>query len=259
MITAPVEVGLCRDEKHRYFWNGGGPLPGVTSVLRVMYSYPLERWKLEGVAKRALRDFDMLAVLRERGDEAAAIRLLLDSKDESVAARDRGTLFHGWAEAVNSGETPPVPEGLEAECAGYFAWMESAQPNFRLVETMVANLYFGFGGTFDGLADIGGETWLLDIKTSKSVANQRGKVWKDMRMQLAAYGMGAKAADADRRSFIGRANDPKKYRIPDVTRYGIVHVTAAGTKLVEAAVGRADWVAFLSSLALYNYDKEEAA
>ena len=248
---APVEVGLCRDERHRYFWNGGGPYPGVTSVLKVIYSFPLERWKLEGVARRALRDLDMLQALRQRGDEDAAIRLLLDSKDESVAARDRGSLFHSWAEAVNRGEEPPIPAELSEECMGYLRWRDEAKPTIRLVEQMViSTTRYGFGGTFDMLAGLDGQTWLLDIKTSKTVADRRGRVWRDMRMQLAAY------AHAE---FIGRPNDLKRYRIPKVERYGIVHVTAAGTRLVEAAVTPSDWAAFIAALVLYNHDKEEAA
>ena len=248
---APVEVGLCRDERHRYYWNGGGPYPGVTSILKVIYSFPLERWKLEGVARRALRDLEMLQALRQRGDEDAAIRLLLDSKDESVAARDRGTLFHGWAESVNRGQDVPVPGEIRDEAEGYLRWMDEAKPNVRLVESMViSTTKYGFGGTFDAIADIDGQKWLLDIKTSKTVADRRGRVWRDMRMQLAAY------AHAE---FIGRPNDTRKYRIPQVERYGIVHVTATGTRLVEAAVTASDWAAFIAALVLYNHDKEEAA
>lgn len=249
-ITAPVAVGLCRDEYHRYFWNGEGPLVSPTTVAKVIYSYPLERWKLEGVAKRAIRDLDLLAVLRDRGDEEAAIRLLLDSRDESVAARDRGTAFHTWAETANNGNPAPVPEGLGGESVGYLQWIAATKPKWLAVEALVANIAYGYGGTLDGICVIDGQTWLVDLKTSKSVADKDGRVWDDYRMQLSAY------ANAE---FIGRPNDPKKYRVPEIERFGIVHVTASETRLVEARVTRSDWLAFLQALALYRYKKESAA
>ena len=250
-ITAPNPVGLCRDDLHRYFWNGEGPLVSVTTVGKVLYSYLLERWKLEGVARRALRDLDIIRPLRDRGDEEAAIRLLLDSKDESVKARDRGTAFHAWAEAVNGGLPQFSPEGeFAGEKVGYQRWLDEAKPKWMAVEAMVASSKYGFGGTLDGIAEIDGAVWLIDLKTSKSVADKDGKVWRDMRMQLAAY------AGAE---FVGRPGDPKKYRLPAIERYGIVHVTASGTRLVEAAVTRADWLAFLQALSLHRWMKEPAA
>lgn len=249
-ITAPVAVGLCRDEYHRYFWNGEGPLVSPTTVAKVIYSYPLERWKLEGVARRAIRDREIINALAERGDEEAAIRLLLDSKDESASARDRGTAFHAWAEVANRGELVPPPAGLEAEVNGYHRWVEATRPEWLAVEALVANLKYGYGGTLDGICRLGGQSWLIDLKTSKSVADKDGRVWDDYRMQLSAY------ANAE---FIGRPNDPKKYRLPPVERFGIVHVTASETRLVEARVTRSDWLAFLQAMALHRYKKESAA
>jgi PD-(D/E)XK nuclease superfamily len=249
-IVAPIAVGLCRDEYHRYFWEGDGPLVSVTTVEKILYSFPLERWKLEGVARRALRDLDILLPLRDRGDEEAAIRLLLDSKDPSFDARARGSAFHAWAESVNNAKPATVPDGLTAEAVGYLRWTQAARPKWLAIESLVASLKYRFGGTLDGVAEIDGQVWLLDIKTGKSVADRNGRVWDDMRMQLAAY------ANAE---FIGRPGDPKKYRIPAIERYGIVHVTAAETRLVEAAVTRADWLAFLQALSLHRWKKESAA
>lgn len=247
---APVSVGLCRDEYHRYWFDGEGPLVSPTTVLKVIYSYPLERWKLEQVAKRAIRDRDILATLADRGDEEAAVRLLLDTRDESVAARDRGTAFHAWAEAYGLGLEPATPDTLRGEVDGYQRWIDAVKPHWLAVEALVANLQWGYGGTLDGICEIDGQTWLIDLKTSKSVADKQGRVWDDYRMQLAAY------ANAE---FIGRPNDPKKYRIPKIERYGIVHVTPTETRLVEATVTRADWLAFLQALALHRYKKESAA
>jgi hypothetical protein len=248
--TAPVAVGLCRDQYHRYFWEGEGPLVSVTTVGKILYSFPLERWKLEGVARRALRDLDILIPLRDRGDEEAAVRLLLDSRDPSFDARERGTAFHSWSESFDKGQPEPVPFGLIGEAAGYERWVEEVRPEWIAVEELVANLQYGYGGTLDRIARIADQVWLLDVKTSKTVADARGRVWDDMRMQLGAY------AGAE---FMGRPGDPLKYAIPAIERHGIVHVTATETRLVEAAVTRADWLAFLQALSLHRWKKEGAA
>ena len=101
-IVAPIAVGLCRDEYHRYFWEGDGPLVSVTTVEKILYSFPLERWKLEGVARRALRDLDILIPLRDRGDEEAAIRLLLDNgaRHDIVVAATHGLFVGGAVERL---------------------------------------------------------------------------------------------------------------------------------------------------------------
>ena len=52
-------------------------------------------------------------------------------------------------------------------------------------------------------------------------------MYRDHRLQLAAY------ANAE---FIARPDDPERYPLPAITRYGIVHVTDGGTRLYEADV-----------------------
>ena len=99
---------------------------------------------------------------------------------------------------------------------------------------------------FDLIAEIDGEVWLLDWKTGKSVAWPSGEVYSDHRLQLAAY------AHAD---FVARIGDPERHPLPAVTRFGIVHVTDAGTRLYEAPVTDADWTAFRACLHLHAWRK----
>ena len=55
------------------------------------------------------------------------------------------------------------------------------------VEAFLINETLGYGGTLDLIAELDGETWLLDWKTGKSVAWPDGRVYADHRLQLAAY------------------------------------------------------------------------
>ncbi len=95
------------------------------------------------------------------------------------------------------------------------------------MEAFLLHETLGYGGTCDLIAELDGEVWLLDWKTGSSVATPDGTVYRDHRLQLAAY------ANAE---FIARPNDPERYALPAITRYGLVHVTDGGTRLYEAAV-----------------------
>ena len=247
-MKAPASIGLCRDEKHNYFWDGAGPLPSPTTIVRVLAAgWALENWRIEQRVRIAIRDAHLLAEMRDRGETDAAVKYVMSTKEDR-SALDRGSAVHEWAEKFNRGELTDAPPALAAECAGYVEWAQATQPEWLLVEEMVANLEYGYAGTLDGLARIDGENWLLDIKTSKSV-EYRGKVNDDYRLQLAAYGNA---------EFWGRPNDPEQHPMPKVDRYGIVHVTPTGTRLVDAKVTRSDWLAFLQALSLHNWKREAA-
>ena len=241
-------VGLYRDPRHRYYWNGDGPLAGVTTITRILNAPGLNWWDKEQVARHAIEDAELLVTMRDRGDSEAAVKYLLSRRDYGDAARERGTDFHQIAEQIDLGGEPEIPEYLDLEVRGYREWLAKTQPRFIAIEAMVCNLTYGYGGTADRWATIDGQVWLLDIKTSRTVVDARGRVYRDHRLQLAGYN-GAE--------FIGKVNDPVQYPLPSTERFGIIHVTAEGTQLYEAPVGKADWVAFVSALGLYRW--QEAA
>ena len=93
------------------------------------------------------------------------------------------------------------------------------------------NESLGYGGTLDLIAELDGEVWLLDWKTGKSVASPAGEVYRDHRLQLAAY---------EHAEFIAKPGDPERYPIPAITRHGIVHVTDSGT--VKSGSSRRSWL-----------------
>jgi hypothetical protein len=118
------------------------------------------------------------------------------------------------------------------------------------VEAIVIHETLGYGGTCDLVAELDGEVWLLDWKTSKTVAWPDGRVYDEMRLQLAAY------AHAE---FVARPGDPVRHPLPPITRFGIVHVTDAGTQLHPTEVTEADWTAFRACLWLHGWKKGKAA
>ena len=151
----------------------------------------------------------------EHADRLVADRSRQHRCRRGLAAQrpDRG--HHGRTAA--RGSTPPwsrssgaspltIDPRDEPAVAGARAWLN---PEHRIrpleVEAFLVNETPGYGGTCDLIAELDGEAWLLDWKSAKSVADATGKVWAEMRLQLAAY------ANAE---FIARVGDPERHALP---------------------------------------------
>lgn len=248
--TPPVE-GVHRTRFHAYYFNGQGPWPGVTTVTKVLDAPALTNWKLNQVAELAVKSAERLIEDREAGRVEAAVKYLTTM---STDARDRGSRIHANIESILRREkVDPDPRDARA-VAGARLWLNEQARDHGLrpleVEAYLISERYGFGGTLDLIAELDGEVWLLDWKTGSSVATPDGKVYRDHRLQLAAY------ANAD---FIARENDGQRYEIPAVQRFGIVHVTDGGTRLYEAEVTERDWIAFRACLNLHAWQKDRAA
>ncbi len=243
--------GVHRTKSHLYYFNGAGPWPGVTTITKVLDAPALTRWKLEQVALSAIESAERLVVDREAGKTDAAIKYLTTL---STSAMDRGQRIHASIESVLRREPVVVDPRDEAAVAGARTWLNQqvAENGLRPleVEAYLINETLGYGGTLDLIAEIGGEVWLLDWKTGKSVAWPSGAVYEDHRLQLAAY------ANAE---FIARLGDPERHQLPEITRYGIVHVTDGGTRLYPAEVTEADWITFRACLWIHGWRKARAA
>lgn len=244
-------VGVHRTKQHLYYFNGAGPWPGVTTITKVLDAPALTYWKMNQVAQTAIASAERLIEDRETGKTEAAIKYLTTL---STAAMDRGSRIHGSIESILRREPATIDPRDEPAVEGARAWLNQQAREHGLrpleVEAFMLHETLGYGGTCDLIAELDGETWLLDWKTGSSVASPAGEVYRDHRLQLAAY------ANAE---FIARENDPERYPLPPITRYGIVHVTDGGTRLYEAAVTDRDWVAFRACLALHAWSKDRAA
>jgi len=245
-LAAP---GLTRDERHIYSWNDGltvrSPIPSVTTVIKLIdKSGPLVGWAKKAVAECAIRNLDALTAMRKEGGDQSAIEWLKRLPDyQRDRAADRGSQVHAIAEQIVRG-TPPsiIPEELGPYVAAYHGFLKEWEPKFLAVEQMVCSLRYDYAGTFDAIAVIAGVRWLLDIKTSSGV-------YSETALQLAAYG----AAE-----FIGRPGDPVKYRIPKVTRYGVIHVVPEGAELVPYAVDKGTFATFLRAREVWAWTQGPA-
>jgi hypothetical protein len=255
--TKPTAAqGVVRTPRHLYYFNGAGPWPGVTTVTDVLDKPALTKWHRTQVAETAVAHAERLVADREAGNIEAAVAFLLAARNEGTNGRERGSRIHASLEGVLN----RMPEAIDPRDVpaidGARTWLNEMRVKPLEVEAFLIHETLGYGGTCDLIAEIADplsgtvETWLLDWKSSKSVAWPDGRVYDEMRLQLAAYA---------RAEFIARPADPARYPIPPITRYGIVHVTDAGTRLYPADVTEADWTAFRACLWLHGWRKGRAA
>jgi hypothetical protein len=240
-------TGLTRTADHRYQWNDGPFVPGATSVIRVLDKPGLIQWAKNETAACAVRNFDFVADLIARGGPDAAARWLSAIPDyKRDTAAELGSAVHRMAEQIARGEEFEIAAEHLVYIDGYRRFLEDLTPTSVRVERMVYSEH-GYGGTIDLLARIDGKTTLIDLKTGRSVAGINGQVYPEIRLQLAAYGM------AD---FVGRPGDGRKYKMPSIQRYAVLHLSPSyerAYRLIEVDATIADFEAFLACLRIQRW------
>lgn len=192
----------------------GRPIPGVTTLLGKGLPKPaLVYWSAKSVAEYVVDNPDAVESLRGMGRNSAVAALKQVPWTERDTAAVRGTEVHALSEQVIHGLEVEVPEALAGHVEGYATWLDKHGVEPVLTERAVASRRWWYAGTFDLIATINGETWGLDIKTSKSVYGDTG-------LQIAAY-MTAEFYD----------DDGTEKPLPEVDRMGVVHVTEYGTQM----------------------------
>lgn len=247
MTPPSAPLGLTCNTAHEYSWNDGhetrSGIPSVTTIIGILDKPGLVGWAKRVTSESAVRNLETLVKMRETGGDAATIDWLkrIPGYERDVAA-DLGTSVHRLAEQINRGVEPIVSADEAPFVHAYLKFVSDYRPRFLAVEEMICSLRFDYCGTLDGLAVIDGEPWLIDIKTGKSL-------YAETALQLSAYGAA---------SFIGRSGTARRFRLPRVTRYGVIHVRPEGARLVEYLCTRETFMAFIEARRLYAWRKGAA-
>jgi len=95
---------------------------------------------------------------------------------------EEGTLVHDTIEGLLLGRDPSIPPSIEASVKAFLEFLESKKitVNPDYVEHRLANHDERYAGTLDAIAEIGGKTGIMDIKTSQGI-------YRDYNLQTAAY------------------------------------------------------------------------
>lgn len=244
--TSIASVGLWRNERHQYWANYGvqvGPIPSVTTIGKTLGE------KTDGLVGGARKQTAAYAVANlaqiqklvgEFSIEAAVAHVASENAREWAAKGARGTTVHALIEAQLrhrfSHEQPAGPH-IADEFAPDMKALDNFLDDFPLTvlgaETMVVNFTQEYAGTVDLWAQIAGEVWLIDVKTGKWLG-------EDFILQLSAYAFAEN---------IGRPEDPKRYKVPKATRFGVLHIRPddypRGYQLIPYSITEQDWRAFL--------------
>jgi hypothetical protein len=163
---------------HHYKLDGQS-VQGVTTIIGNGIPKPaLTNWAAKQAATFAADNLETLAAL----DRDARIDLVKGSpwRDRDAAAR-RGTEVHRLAEQIMNGVEVDVPEALVGHVDSYMAFLDDFNPDPVLIEAVVGHRAHKWMGTLDLVARIGGQTMLMDIKTTRS------GIYGETALQLAAY------------------------------------------------------------------------
>jgi len=201
-------------------------LPSVTTVLSILAKPQLVRWAAREVARAILEDPDRYSTV-----EAAAAVPFQRQTEASTLGRD----VHRAIEAWSRGE--PVVSRDDGYMAAFRRFLAVCQPVVMYPEATVFSLRHGYAGTTDLICQMGGETWILDFKTSKAV-------YYEYHLQTEAY----------RNCEWLKTDDGRIVEKPEVQRTGVVLLRPEGT--YEFTETRGDFELFLHLLGAYRRLKE---
>jgi hypothetical protein len=263
--------------KHKYRVTPGGEIvPGVTSVINIL-DKPALKWASSQIAAHAAttntrRKKAIVAKHREwlarpRGKSESAQKkytLANMGTDDEVyihwargefdrqwrAKADRGTRVHDVAERWTKGESVKVLPEDNGFVDALEVFHKEYRPKFSLVECIVINQEFKYGGRFDAICELNGPGaegfYLIDYKTG-------GSYPYEVALQAQAY-WDCKLATWNDDGSLGTPTP-----LPEVHGARTVYLREDGTLAVTdpfAKVSQADArMAFRTCLTLFNINK----
>lgn len=212
-----------------YYYYLGEKFVSVTNVLQMLAKPALITWAAKTASGLVLDD------PKEYDTVEKAVSGLYKGRD---AAGDRGTSAHNIAERYGEGDTD-LSQYKGSKMEGYAKAVESffliVNPKVLYSEVNVYSRGYGYAGTADLIAEIGGQTWLVDYKTSKAV-------YPEMGLQLEAY----KSADF-------ALIDGKEVTLPVMDRSAVVLLKKNGTFVFHPISG--DMEVFLALKKVWDWSK----
>lgn len=213
----------------------GEKLPGVTSVINMLPKPFLVGWASKMAAEFVVDNIGSVMPLA-LSDRTAAIDLIKGaSRRYTRAAGEIGTEAHELFEKLARGQNVPRQHpDMQPFVDHYKAFLDKWQPEFVALEETVWNSVDGYAGSFDAIVKIGGETLILDNKTTKS------GVHSEVALQLAAYRYG--------RTYLnGEA-------LPQIDAGAVLHIRPEGWQLVPVRCDEPIFEAFKNLLKVFEWD-----
>lgn len=214
MFTLHVDAGgdmlTFDEESHTYYWNGT-KVPGVTTILA---------------------DFIQVMILDTPFHIGRNSGAVIPSQIMNAAAA-KGTDIHKGCELIANGgiDWDALDGAYVGPLREFEKWMEDYKPTIMFTEASFYSERYGYAGTIDIVAQIGGKLCFIDIKTGAS---------DSVGPQLAAYDVGWR--------------EHNKYR--GITQRWALWIPKDGSKYrFERLTGEQDFDYFRACLFCHNYLK----
>lgn len=235
-MTSPRNATTTKSGR-TYSW-GEETFTSVTTLLSALSKPALPNWAAKTVAEYAIEHLPEITALAA-ADPDGAIRALKGSPwQKRDDAGDLGTAVHSQIEARILGQTPPAPPPLvAARLEHYEAFERDYAPTYEASEATVYSRAHSYAGTLDAIATVGGERFIIDVKTTKS------GVYPDHALQLAAY------AHAE---FIG-APDGSEVPLPKLDGGAILWLSPTGYRFVRVRIDERVFAYFLAIAAAWEF------
>lgn len=177
----------------------------VTTIINAIDRPALMYWAAEMAAECAVAVRESLdARVREEGEEAV-VKWLRDARFRRPkgkrSATELGTAVHDACELYAiTGERPTVDDEVLPYVIQFEKWCQEFQPSYEAAEMTVFSPTYGYAGTADFFATVGGVRLIGDYKSSRKSYDDKGNPtspYPETALQLAAY-RGAELAAAFR-------------------------------------------------------------
>lgn len=155
------------------YWVGDKPFISVTEILKVIDKPAIRYWFGQQVFYAMAKDPSL--------DEKAALASPYQTSKDSAS---RGSTVHAIIEGYKTGgiQVESLPLEFRGYASAFQMWANEVKLNVIENEKTIVNEEFGYAGTMDMIADIGGRRYVIDFKTSKD-----GTVYTEAHMQVSAY------------------------------------------------------------------------
>jgi hypothetical protein len=232
----------------RYYGNPNRPykVPSITNIKDAKGINALKYWAAREAAEYAADNMDKLAPLA-RDEIVSLIKGAPFARSSARAESSRiGDVVHAWVDRWIKGEGPPAPDELAAEAPAarnmwrqFMAVITKYDPQFTMSEFTVWSDTYGYAGTADWAANVGGALVLGDTKTGKGV-------YEDTAMQLAAL------AKAD----IIIDTEGNETPVPQFERFAILHLRPTFARLIPVTHIDEAFKQFLGCKAIFDFNVE---
>jgi hypothetical protein len=218
-------------------------LYSVTTIIGALDKPALLYWAAEEAAKAAVGVAKSLPVRLEEDGPEEVIKWLRDARFRKPkgqrSATELGTAVHDALEQLAlTGQFPDVDDEVRPFIVQADKWMQKFQPVYEAAEMTIYNPTYGYAGTLDAIAVVGGVRFLLDYKSSRKSIDSRGKQTtpypEQVGLQLAAYRYGEYAAswrprryEYQRRRYylLGMTERENAQPVPEVDSCLVLHLT----------------------------------